>query len=73
MNTLSQKHGKNTLQGYPGRYNLVVGDSTPSNRSLEKGGAQFMSDDGSSRLREEQIDTESAEPPSLTRSSLLIR
>lgn len=29
-----------------------------------------MSDGGSSRLREQQIDTESAEPPSLTKSSL---
>lgn len=30
-----------------------------------------MSDGGSSSLREQQIDTDSAEPPSLTGSSLI--
>jgi hypothetical protein len=32
-----------------------------------------MSDGGSSTMREQQIDTESAEPPSLTSSSFSIR
>ena len=32
-----------------------------------------MSDSGGSQLREQQTDTESAEPPSLTGSCMLIR
>src|SRR3984893_12309330 len=58
---------ENSLQGYPGRYTLVLADRIGPAEFYEKGGP-FMSD-GGSRLREQQIDTESAEPPSLTSSS----
>ena len=59
---------ENTLQGYPSRYTLVLADRTGPAEFKEKGGP-FMSD-GGSRLREQQIDPESAKPPSLTSSSL---
>ncbi len=72
MDTLSQKiSAENTLQGYPGRYILALGDRIGPTNYMRKE-ALPMSDDGS-RMREQQIDTESAEPPSLTNSSPLIR
>jgi hypothetical protein len=60
---------ENPLQGYPGWYILALGDLGRFHQNYRRKEALFMSD-GGSRLREQQTDTDSEEPPSVTSSWL---
>jgi hypothetical protein len=62
---------ESTLQSYPGWYTMFVGSvNRPEIQEIQEKGGPMLSDGGNSSLREQQIDIDSAEPPSLTDSCL---
>ena len=60
---------ESALQEYPAGYTLYMEDQT-GRPHIQRGRRPILSDGGSSRVREQQTDTDSAEPPSLTDSHL---
>jgi hypothetical protein len=60
---------KKTLQAYPAGYTLPMGDRI-GQAQIPGERRPMLSDGGNSRVREQQTDTDSAEPPFLTDSLL---